>query len=382
MPSQSNAPAPTYSEGLQSASEAEAAGVDPAMYKEQAVPGSVMNDVPQANDGIVRSAAPLRPEVRTKIEQRFDAATPEQRAAMANMPTAAGQVWNQRAAEYQQMDSAGVTNQIDARAEVRAARLAKNGLDPVIAEGQGRFEAMGGAPVGVATNEGVFDFDTQKQFNESKFFSNPVVRGAVKGYEGYKQGVLGINQFIADKVGADDWAKGFAKRGVDSRAFTKSMGDPKNYAQSTFENIISSIGQQLPAMIGGAVTGSEALVLSTMFAQSFGQEYGEGRSSGQTQDQALVRAAQFAAFEVIGEKFGLKQNMKGWKEITRGNFDKAAKAIASALKYEVPGEMLTTTGQFLTDKEGRGIGLHTDAGVRNTCSRWSTLLCRRSGKRC
>jgi len=328
--------------------------------------GSVMSPNMQGK----AQTTPTSPEFTQQVNQAWDAGTPEQRIAMGKRDDAVGQLARARNEQYGLVAQDNKSlDKLDTRTEARGRELVRDGLDTSTVAGasEAQYNAMRGTLPGEELGQASksdFDFETQKTFNESRFYSNPAVRGAVKGYEGYKQGILGINQFVADKIGADDYSKGFARRGAESRSFTGAMGDPKNYAQSSFENIISSIGQQLPAMIGGAMTGSETAVLASMFAQSFGQEYGEGRASGQNQDQATLRAAQYAALEVIGEKFGLKQNMKGWKEITHGNFDKAAKAIASAVKYEVPGEMLTTAGQFLTDKEGYGIGLHTEAGVK------------------
>lgn len=313
--------------------------------------------------------SPLRPEVIKAAGSIYDAATPDQRAQMVGRDGAIGAVLRDRADRYAEFDAGqplDAQKQFDPRAEARSTRLARDGMDPTLApswgaEGARRGE-LPGDEISQATKS-TFDFDAQKKYNEDPFFKNPLVRGAVKGVEGFKQGALGLNQFVADTIGADDSAAGFKRMAKQSSDFTDAMGESKNYAQATFEGAIASIGQQLPALIGGAMTGSEPAVLGAMFVQSFGQQYSEGRAAGQSIGDATTRASQMAALEVIGEKFGLGHQMSGIKAIAKGNADEAVKMMAKAALHEVPGEELTTVGQFFVDKKGAGIGLKTEAGI-------------------
>jgi hypothetical protein len=346
--------------GLQSATGPAQAPTDPAMR------GSVMANLPAAEPA--KSASmPISERFRTHFDNAYNSASPEQRQAMERVPGIIGILAKERNAQAGALLASTSTDMLDPRAEARARRLARDGMDSNLTESWAKTAAARGTVPGDevgSIGKTDFDFDAQKKFNDDPFWSNPAVRGAVKGVEGFKQGVLGLNQFAAEAVGADTMAAGMARRVGESQNFTDAMGDPKSGWQRNFEGAISSIAQQIPALIGGVATGSEPLVLSAMFVQSFGQEYGEGRGRGQTPAEAATRAAQFAALEVIGEKFGLHESLAGIKAAAKGDVNAAIRNLTNALIKEVPGEELTTVGQFGVDKEGGGIGLNTEAGVR------------------
>lgn len=207
-----------------------------------------------------------------------------------------------------------------------------------------------------------FDFDAHKAYNDPKsILSNPVVRGAVKGIEGFRTGSLGMAQFAADALGADDFAARMKSQAKASGNKTAAMGESSNFVQRNFEGAVSSIAQQLPALVGGAATGSQALVLGSMFAQTFGQEYGQAREQGKDMGDAAARAAIFGSFEVAGEKLGLGKQFELIRQAARGQpTDVLAGWLANTVKKELPGELFTTTGQFATDK-AESIGLNPDA---------------------
>lgn len=257
---------------------------------------------------------------------------------------------------------------LDPSAEARTRRLISQGMNVDQAKHVGATAAEAGVPIGEEggvsrMEKSDFDFATRKKYNEDPFFKMEYVRGAVKGYEGYKQGIRGLNQFAAEALGADDLASDIAAKSKQSRGFTEAMGTPTNNIARNFEGAVSSIATQLPALIGGAVTGSEALALGSMFAQTFGSEYSDGRAQGQTQGEATQRAGLFAAFEVIGERLGLGEQLKLMRDAARGmGTNVLAKFMANTLTKELPGEMVTTTGQFLTDKLS-DIGLNKEAGL-------------------
>lgn len=211
-----------------------------------------------------------------------------------------------------------------------------------------------------------FDFDAQKAYNDPKsLLSNPVVRGAVKGVEGYRTGSLGLAQFAADALGADDFAAAMKQQAKVSGNKTAAMGESGNFVQRNFEGAVSSIAQQLPALVGGAATGSEALVLGSMFAQTFGQEYGQAREAGKDMSDAAQRAAIFGSFEVAGEKLGLGEQFRLIRQAARGQpTGVLAGWLANTAKKELPGELFTTTGEFLTDK-AESIGLNKDASFKD-----------------
>jgi len=315
------------------------------------------------------SKAPLRPEVRAAIEAEYDAASPKKRANMEKAPGAVGDVIRQRAQEYKRAErTPEAAARLSPAAEERTQRLIQQGEKPEFA----RAAAQRAAEMGVVPGKEVqaiqaegaleptkFDFDIYNQYKNA----NPVLRGAMAGWQGYKQGALGINQAVADLLNADEFATRFGERAAEARNVVQSMGENPVYAGRMFEGAINSIAQQLPALVGGVATGSEGLVLASMFAQSFGQEYAEGTAKGLGGATAATRAGLYAAFEVVGEKFGLKFQMDKIRQATQGMSNDVLKGwLGNTLKRELPGEILTTTGQFLTDLSSVGLSPNATFG--------------------
>lgn len=341
------------------------------------IPNSVMNDPGRRELTGVVSRAPFRPEVRAAIENQFFAARPAQRQGLIEVPGAAGDVLRDMAARTAAAPApVPSAARIDPRAEFRSQRLVEQGLSPEIAPDQAAMSArqgiMPGREVGQATSllaaedEAVAEA-LRENFNANRLLNNPVVRGVVKGGEMYARGVLGMNRFIADAVGADQYAQGFADRARRGENIVGAIGTPSNYFERQFEGAVASITQQLPALFGGALMlpgrVAQAGSLAAMGVQSFGQTYDEGRNAGQDPLEASLRAGQFAALEIIGERFGLGEQMQGIRAIAKWDMDEAVRMLARATTREVPGEQLTTVGQFLVDQEGAGIGLRPEATV-------------------
>jgi hypothetical protein len=259
---------------------------------------------------------------------------------------------------------------IDPNAEARARRFVRQGVGGDVAnqlaEQSAKRGELPGTEASVSRLEGTdFDFEARQKYNSDPFFSQPVVRAGVKGYENFKQGILGLNEFAADFVGADNLAESIRKGGKDSRGFTEAMGTPTNRAARNFEGAVSSVAMQLPELIAGAATGSSALTLSAMFMKAFGSEYSDGKERGLDQDDAAKRAALMGAFEVIGERFGLGKQLDMLRSSARGvDTNMLSEWMANTIKKEVPGELLTTTGQFGVDKMD-GIGLNQKAGLKD-----------------
>ncbi len=319
---------------------------------------SVMDKLTGKRVGPV-TTSPLRPEVRSALEAQYDAATPKQRQTLAATPGAVGDVMRARQAAYATQDKTQAPTKeiLDPRAEARRAQLISKGEKPEFAAAAAKRSAEAGALPGQLVEEGLaeptkFDFDMQKKYKDAP----AIVRGAVAGYEGYKQGALGVNQALFDLVGADEIAKTQGLGAAESRTAVESMGKNPNYIGRMFEGAVGSIAQQLPALTAGTISGSEALVLGTMFTQSFGQEYSEGKAKGLSGVDAATRAGLYASFEVLGEKAGLKFELDKIKKATEGLTTDALKGwLGNTLKRELPGEYLTTTGQYLTDLSSVGL---------------------------
>lgn len=334
-------------------------------------------DVPAAQDLPTTSRVPVKPEVRAAFNAAWDAATPEKRQAMQAQEGWNGMLARERAGVFERRDktlpNSQVMQSIDPRIEARRATLIAQGEDPRFAE----RAALEGASRGVMPGQEIsslggtvqkseFDFDTKKLFDTNgpiNGLNNPLARGIAKAGAGTVKAISGLNQAIADTLGADEYAAWLKRGGNWARGKEDAIGESGTLLERNFEGAINSIAQQLPLLITGATLEKEAIPLAGMALQSFGQEYSDGRSKGQSTGQAMTRASVFAAFEVIGEKFGLKENMQAIKAAARGlPSDQILGFLWSALKKEVPGELLTTTGQFATDKWAPGgVGLNPNA---------------------
>jgi len=319
-----------------------------------AKPDSVMADYPGEQSA---RQTPANAQTRAFVQQQYDA-HPEKREAMLSRPDWLGDIARQVDAEYQAMNPAESLKPFDQRREAKLERNRAQGMDPATAEMTTASQMIGGeAPVG-SIKASDFDFDLKQRYEGA----NPALRGAVKGYEGYRQGILGFLQAGADFVGAD-FASGQFKQGARKAAGQVAAIGEGEAGARLFEGAVASLTQQLPLLIGGSIAGGQALILGGMAAQAFGQEYSEGRQAGLDGQDAATRASLFAAFEVIGEKFGLGNQLAALRMAYKGVPTKQLVAeLGAALAKEIPGEVLTTTGQFLTDKAPQ-IGLNPEAGM-------------------
>ncbi|CAG2132577.1 PLxRFG domain-containing protein [Cupriavidus numazuensis] len=311
------------------------------------------------------SRAPVTPEFRDQVNRAYDAATPAERQRMAQTDGVVGQLVRERTGQFNDAPQVPTAGKFDTRAEARAGRLAAEGADHQTADAFARTGAERGVTPGAelgtmgASN---FDFAAQEAFNKGPL-SHPLIRAAVKGYEGYKVGSLGLAQALFDATGNQEFAD-IASQGIaDSQRRTAAIGEKGDGLQRNFEGAVSSIAQQLPALLAGVATGTEVVPLAAMFTQTFGQEYGQGRAQGLDGGQAATRAGIFGAFEVIGEKFGLGNTLQAMKLAAKGaGTQDIASVLAKGILKEIPGEQLTTLGQFLTDKVP-GIGANLEAGL-------------------
>lgn len=320
------------------------------------------------------SKAPVRPEVRAAFNAAWDAATPGERQAMAQAPGWQGMLARERTGQFERYDQGATPTgqKLDPRAEARTAELIAKGEAAPFAQRAGQAGAARGVAPGQelraldgTAQPSTYDFDTKQAFDPNapaNGLNNPLVRGLAKGGIGMVKAAEGVNQALYDVFGADELAKQGRATTDRLRAGEQAIGERGDFMSRNLEGAISSIAQQLPLMVGGVRAGAEAIPLAGMALQSFGQEYSDGRAQGQTVGQALGRASIFAAFEVIGERFGLKENMAAIKAAAKGMpADQIVGFLWGALKKEVPGEVLTTTGQFGADKLPGGVGLNPNA---------------------
>jgi hypothetical protein len=346
------------------------------------IPGSVMDkQVVPPSDFEQTSKAPIRPEVRAAFNSQWDAATPEQREILAQQPGLTGQLAREREELFtKQAEALGgvpadsTLRKVDPRIEERRARLIAEGEDPEFAALIARLSTERGVPPGqeiaaIGTIEpSEFDFETNRFFRDQVGANNPLVRGTAKAVLGLGKAALGVNEFLADSIGADKYAK-FLKEGNKwIREKEGAVGEKGDFLERNLEGAISSIGQQLPWMVGAVATGGGAAIpLIAIGVQTFGQEYSDGRSRKQDVQQAATRASIFAAFEVIGERFGLTDQLKALRGAAKGmENSEIVKLLANALKKEVPGELFTTTGQFAADKwMPQGYALNPNATVED-----------------
>ena len=180
------------------------------------------------------------------------------------------------------------------------------------------------------------------------YAANLVQRGAAKAYLGAKKAYAGMNQFAYDTLGVDMPSN--KQRLEDIRLQEQGIGEAKSKPAQLVEGALSSIGQQLPGMLGGIVTGSEPLVLGHMFAQTFGQNYDEGKKLGLDYRDNTVRSGLLSSFEVVGEKAGLSDRFKLFKaSVNDVPTSELAAHLANFIKKNVPGELATFAGQYATD---------------------------------
>lgn len=319
--------------------------------------------------------AGVNPQFIAKLQAHLDSLPAEERVAKLAELSQRGDVYGRAAqtiaGRYEALNKAPeslVTKRLDPRLEARVERK--------IAQGRG---AEGAAPE--ATKEAKMGYEEKlPQMTETpeevtriqeEYGIKPGMQGidetarvikrlGTKGVAAGQQGYYGVKRAFADLLGTEDED---TKTKLDSLdGLLKNMGESRSKPIQVIENAASSIIQQAPAMIGGLLTGSEPLVLASMFTQSFGQNYDESRRLGMPTDESIARSAAFAAFEVLGERLGLGASLQAIKKsATAIPLSDLSAYYAKALAKEIPGEELTYTGQFAVDKAH---GLNKEAGVK------------------
>jgi hypothetical protein len=303
---------------------------------------------------------PVSEQERARLSSMYEAATPEQRQKMLDRTDYIGQFANFLDEQYKAKDAeiaklgTAVKKEYqitDPRREARIKEAMRQGADLKTAEnlaGQAAIEGLPPEQPVAQAKPSDFDFDLKAQYKDAP----ALVRGAVKGYYGYKQGVLGLEQAAADLIGADEFSESLRRNAKQAMETQEIIGEaPATSVARNFEGAVSSIAQNIPTLLLGAVTGGESLVLGSMMAQSFGQEYTYGRDKGLDKTDAAARGALFAIADGVGERLGLPNFMKNLKgSLANKSFNEATDAISEYILKQIPGEELTTGLQFLTDK--------------------------------
>lgn len=334
--------------------------------------GSVM----EGYEGKQGEALPELPALGSAARKAYDAATPEEREQMAATDPAMAQIheaYKAREAALPTMlkgqkDIAGLDTRLENRIQ-DIARKTGAGYDTALqlAKQQIAAEEEGAPKVGEiketpkAVSEAQEEYGFKPGMRPYEEAGLALKRSLASGYYGMVQAGGGQVRFLKDMLGMESVAD--TEANLDDIAMrVQGMGQAPSKPVQYIEGAISSISQQLPAMVAGAMTGSEALVLGSMFLNSFGQTYDESRREGLDIGDSTVRSGAYAALEVLGEKFGLGDSLKGIKAAAKGVPTKElVDHFAKALVKEIPGEELTYTGQFAVDK---GFGLNPEAGLK------------------
>lgn len=340
--------------------------------KDETLKGSVMQGY-EAKQG---TPLPELPELGTPQRKAYDLATPEQREQMAATDPEMAKIHEaykaQEAALPTMLKGQKQVEALDTRLENRIQEIARKtgaGYDTALqlAKEQIQAEELGAPEVGQiketpkAVSEAQEEYGFKPGMHGAEEAGLVLKRALASGYYGMVQAGGGQVRFLKDMLGMESVAD--TEAGLDDIAMrVQGMGQAPSKPVQYIEGAINSITQQLPAMAAGAITGSEALVLGSMFLNSFGQTYDDSRRTGLDVGDSTVRSGAYAALEVLGEKFGLGDTLKGIKAAAKGVPDKdLATFFAKALAKEIPGEELTYAGQFAVDK---GYGLNAEAGLK------------------
>lgn len=307
----------------------------------------------------------LDPKFVTGLEGQLNALPEEERQAkldkLATRPDVYGRaakLIQQRYANYNAITQPTVSKAFDPRLEAQTERFIEQGASAETAQAEAERQARRGqigrnlaqvTETPEAVQEGM-EYKLPADATPFEQTLNTVQRGVKLGALGTETAIRGTHRFIGDMLGMD--LPGFdTKKNLDRiNAVTQGMGENASKPLQIVEGAISSIAQQLPYMIAGIATGSEAAVLVPMFTNSFGQNYDEARRAGLDPETSTVRATANSFFEVLGEKAGLGAQMKALKASTKGiPTSELVAYYAKALAKEVPGEELTYGGQTAVD---------------------------------
>lgn len=337
--------------------------------KQPKLPGSVMAGV---NENLPPAQAPqFDPQVKTL----YDAASQQERLKLAQADIRFAEV----AKYYQDIDSKNqqylATNpsrvadpyMADDRLEYRVRDYVQQGMSPEVALNTAKQDALEGRSSHVSTTGEVKEAPEDYLLKRS-YALDPKAPGyetalklaqrtALKSMYGLAQAGGGQQKFLAEAILGVDPSDTNKTLDYISKN-TQALGDPTSKPLALVENAVSSIIQQAP----GLLTGTSAAALTSMFLNQFGQMYDDSRRQKLGIGESTIRAAAFGAFEVLGEKLGLGNTLKGIKAAAKGVPDKELSSyFVKALVKDIPGEQFTHAGTFFTDKVFQ---LNPEAGLK------------------
>ena len=336
--------------------------IEPDLTQQKYLP-SVMNVAPTGTPPV--DQGPVRPEVRRSIRGKFDSADPLTRGNMLANEGWIGDIAREREAELKRFAKARkaapdsrALEKVSPNVLDRTQRLIEAGEKPDFA----RVAAEEAAAAGVEPGEEI-NFMRAKGLAEPRPVDEAVAseyekaskieRGLAKAKSGLLQSIYGINQSIAEMVGADEFARAQGLSADEQEKLQNSIGENPDYWKRQTENIIASSAQNVPIIALGVLSGGTALPTAGMFVQQFGQSYSESRKMGLNPTEANARAAWMGMAEVLGESAGFGKQL----QIVRG-FLKTAPLeslkqwVINTAKNEIPGEQLTLAMQTFGDVKG------------------------------
>jgi len=333
------------------------------------LPGSVMA-------GVNENLPPTQtPQIDPAVKNIYDAASQEERVKLAKSDIRFAEVAKYyrdldiKNKEYLETNPSGAINpyMADDRLEYRVRDYIRQGMSPEVALNTAKQDALEGKPSHVSTAGEVKEAPEEYMLKRG-YALDPKAPGyetalklaqrtALKSLYGFAQAGGGQQKFLAEAILGIDPSD--TNKTLDYLSkHTEALGDPTSKPLALVENAVSSIIQQLP----GLLTGTEALSLGSMFLQSFGQTYDDSRRKNLGIGESTFRSAAYGALEVLGEKLGLGDTLKGIKAASRGIPDKELiEHFAKSLAKEIPGEQLTYAGQFGIDK---AFALNPEAGIK------------------
>ncbi len=313
----------------------------------------------------------LAPQFVDKVRNVYEAASPDERQRLMAQPGEVGAVAQYIDQKYQGADRVMSTNPdlaaVGDRREDITLRNRLNGMEDQTAKQMADREVrFNSAPITGQAQSTNFDFERAKELRDA----GPIQRGAIQGAQDLKSQAAGLHFMaadLADSMGIPG-AKGYGRAQLEARKKLQmgenEMGQAPNEFNRHLESAIRSTISNAPSLAAGVFSGGEAIPLLGLGAQVTGDEYANGVERGLSKEDALKRSVLFGSAEVLGEKFGFKDQVDLLKRASGGNWKNFEGLFVKNLGEQLAGEMGTTYAQFKTDKS-KQFGLNQDATAKD-----------------
>ena len=313
----------------------------------------------------------LAPQFVDKVRNVYEAATPDERQRLLAQPGEVGAVAQYIDKKYQNasgvMSSSPDLEAMGGRREDITLRNRLNGMDdPSAKQMADREVTYNTAPITGQAQSTDFDFERAKDLRNA----GPIKRGAIQGVSDLKNQAAGLHFMaadLADSMGVPG-AKGYGRAQLEARKKLQmgenEMGQAPNEFNRHLESAIRSTISNAPSLAAGVFSGGEAIPLLGLGAQVTGDEYANGVERGLSKEDALQRSVLFGSAEILGEKFGFKDQVDLLKRASGGNWKNFEGLFVKNLGEQLAGEMGTTYAQFKTDKS-KQFGLNQDATAKD-----------------